>query len=232
MPPYTAAVQASIDALGHVGAAGAAFLAGAVNAVAGGGTLITFPALLALGVPGVAASATNTVALCPGYFGGAFAQRADLKGREQTLRSLLIAAAIGGLIGSILLVVSSDSFFEAVVPFLILVACALLGFQVRIRKLLRIGERVDQRERATVPLTVGIFGAAVYGGYFGAGIGIMMLAILGVLLTDPMRVLNAMSILTARSRIDSSSSSSSLTCSIALSSDGSSEIGRRSNSFD
>lgn len=185
-------MQIDIDALGHLGAAAAAFVAGGVNAVAGGGTLITFPALLALGVPGIAASATNTVALSPGYFGGAYAQRGDLKGREGTLRSLLIAAAGGGLAGSILLVVSSDRFFSAVVPFLILAACALLGFQARLRKVLKIGQRTGERVSAGPGLTVGIFLASVYGGYFGAGVGIMMLAVMGVLLHDPLRVINAM----------------------------------------
>jgi len=182
----------SVDALGHLGAAGAAFLAGGINAVAGGGTLVSFPALLALGVPSVAANATNTVALCPGYFGGALAQREDLKGRHALLKSLLVVAALGGLTGSILLVLSSDELFSTIVPFLIITACALLGFQSRIRTVLRIGQRHGPRHKATPALLAGTFCGAVYGGYFGAGLGIMLLAVLGVLLDDPLRVLNAL----------------------------------------
>ncbi|HEX9259024.1 MAG TPA: sulfite exporter TauE/SafE family protein, partial [Acidimicrobiales bacterium] len=170
----------SVDALGHLGAAGAAFLAGGINAVAGGGTLVSFPVLLGLGVPSVAANATNTVALCPGYFGGALAQRADLAGRTALLKSLLVVAAAGGLAGSILLVLTSDELFSTIVPFLILAACLLLGLQTRIRAALRIGERTGERHRATPALLAGTFVAALYGGYFGAGLGIMLLAILGV----------------------------------------------------
>jgi uncharacterized membrane protein YfcA len=186
------AATVTVDALGHLGAAAAAFVAGGINAVAGGGTLVSFPALLALGVPSVSANATNTVALCPGYFGGAFAQRDDLEGRHGLLRSLLVVAALGGLMGSILLVLSSDELFSTIVPFLILGACFLLGFQGRIRKVLRIGERTGPRHRASPALIVATLGAAIYGGYFGAGLGIMLLAVLGVLLDDPLRVLNAM----------------------------------------
>lgn len=186
------AASASVDALGHMAAAAAAFLAGGINAVAGGGTLVSFPVLLALGVPSVAANATNTVALCPGYFGGAYAQRGDLAGREGLVKSLLVVAGLGGLLGSVLLVLTSDELFSAIVPFLILAACALLGFQARIRKALRIGERAGEHRSASPTLLLGVFLGATYGGYFGAGLGIMLLAVLGVLLEDPLRVLNAM----------------------------------------
>lgn len=197
------AASASVDALGHLGAAAAAFLAGGINAVAGGGTLVSFPALLALGVPSVAANATNTVAMCPGYFGGAMAQRSDLVGRERFLTSLLVVAALGGLLGSVLLVLSSDELFSAIVPFLILGACALLGFQARIRRVLRLGDRpaagaraevpvVAARPRAGLALSVGVFVGATYGGYFGAGLGIVLLAVLGLLVDEPLKVLNAM----------------------------------------
>src|SRR5882757_7467627 len=97
-----------------------------VNAVAGGGTLITFPVLTAIGIPSVRANATNTVSLLPGYLGGVAAQRDDLKGLSRTVRPQLIAAALGGLLGSILLIVTSESVFRALVPFLILASAILL----------------------------------------------------------------------------------------------------------
>ena len=99
--------------------------AGAINALAGGGTLITFPVLVAVGVPAVAANVTNTVALCPGYVGGTMAQRNDLKGQEKRLWYLIPAAVVGGLIGGILLLQTGEKLFRGLVPWLILGACLL-----------------------------------------------------------------------------------------------------------
>src|SRR5207344_1539251 len=104
--------------------------------------------LTALGVPAVSANITNTVALCPGYLGGALAQRAELEGQRARARKLLLAAAVGGLLGSILLVLTSESVFEALVPWLILGATALLALQDRLRVWLRIG--VARKEGDTV----------------------------------------------------------------------------------
>ena len=95
---------------------------GLVNALTGGGTLISFPALIALGVPDVAANITNTVALCPGYLGGALAQREDLRGQQRRLWLLVPAGIIGGIAGSFLLLVASEQVFHIIVPFLILAA--------------------------------------------------------------------------------------------------------------
>ena len=111
-----------LTAADHLIAAAASVGAGVVNAVAGGGTLITFPTLVALGVPSVRSNITNTVALCPGYFGGAYAQRADLAGRPRRLRVLSVVSAMGGLLGSILLVISPEDLFEGIVPFLLLLS--------------------------------------------------------------------------------------------------------------
>jgi uncharacterized membrane protein YfcA len=179
----------------HLLAALAAVGAGIVNAVAGGGTLITFPSLVALGVPNVRSNITNTVALCPGYFGGAYAQRADLEGRRRRLESLSIIAAVGGLLGSILLVISPEDLFEGIVPFLLLLACGLLAFQDRLRRAVRSrsGAETAGRDEVPSPLVLGgVFLATVYGGYFGAGLGIIVLAVLGVLLDDTMVRLNAL----------------------------------------
>ncbi|HZX55104.1 MAG TPA: sulfite exporter TauE/SafE family protein, partial [Ilumatobacteraceae bacterium] len=123
----------------HIIAAIAAAAAGAINALAGGGTLISFPTLVALGVSRVSANVTNTVALCPGYFGGAVAQRSQLPGQRHRLVPLSIAAGLGGLTGSVLLLASGEAAFTKLVPWLILLACALLGGQNYIRRWLRIG---------------------------------------------------------------------------------------------
>src|ERR1700742_150450 len=105
-------------------AGGAGFAAGGVNALAGGGTLISFPILVALGLPPVSANVTNTVALSPGYLGGALAQRRAIEGQAHRVRALAVAAAIGGLIGSILLLFTSDDTFRVLIPVLLFVATA------------------------------------------------------------------------------------------------------------
>jgi uncharacterized protein len=177
-----------LSAVDHGVAALAAFAAGTVNALAGGGTLITFPTLVALGVPARSSNVTNTVALCPGYFGGARAQSGELTGEAARLRPLAAAAGLGGLAGSVLLVTTSDDTFELVVPFLILLACGLLLFQDRMRGWIERHRPAGMR-RSTVP--VAVFTGGIYGGYFGAGLGIMFLAVLGVLIPEPMRKINA-----------------------------------------
>jgi uncharacterized protein len=166
----------------------AAFAAGVINSVAGGGTLITFPTLVAIGIPTVQANVTNTVALCPGYFGGAWAQRGEMTGLQPLVRRLAVAGVAGALVGSALLLTISDSTFEFVVPFLILLACALLLAQDRLRATI---ERHRPHGVHTAALPAALFGGAVYGGFFGAGLGIMMLAVLGILVAEPMRRLNA-----------------------------------------
>lgn len=178
-----------ISVLAHVAAAGAAVGAGLVNAVAGGGTLVSFPILTAVGVPAIRANATNTVALCPGYIGGTYAQRNDLAGLQRGLRPQLIAAALGGLTGSILLIMSSEAVFKFLVPFLILGACVLLGFQDRLRRWLLSRAR-DGRSHAALELA-SVTVASVYGGYFGAGLGIMLMAVLGLFSELPFNRLNA-----------------------------------------
>ena len=119
----------------------AAAAAGMVNALAGGGTLISFPALVALGVPEVVANITNTVALCPGYLGGALAQKKDLAGQRKRLLMLIPAGIIGGLVGGILLLYISAQVFHILVPFLILLAAALLAVQDRVRDWIRLHTR-------------------------------------------------------------------------------------------
>jgi uncharacterized protein len=175
----------------HLLAALAACAAGIVNAVAGGGTLISFPTLVALGAGNVPANVTNAVALCPGYFGGTYAQRKDLDHDRGTLRDLAITAGAGGLTGSVLLIVSGEAVFKQIVPYLILLACVLLVSQNWIRRVLRIGQRTTETHARWAPLPA-VFAASIYGGYFGAGLGIMLLAILGLLYADPLTRLNAL----------------------------------------
>ena len=180
----------SLDAGQHALAALAGLGAGAVNAIAGGGTLISFPALVALGVGRVEANVTNTVALCTGYFGGAVAQRGELAHERARLTRLSVAAGLGGLTGSILLIATGEAAFKRLVPFLILLACALLGGQQWLRKVLKLGAREHGVDSPVLTLTA-TYLVSIYGGYFGAGLGIMLLAVLGLLFRDPLPRLNA-----------------------------------------
>src|SRR5512134_3406157 len=123
-------------------AALAALAAGAVNALAGGGTLITFPTLTFLGIPAVTANVTNTVALCPGYFGGTLAQLNDLRGQRQRLWLIVPASIVGGVLGGFLLLQTGERLFRELVPYLILLASALLAIQDPVRAWLtrRVGQ--------------------------------------------------------------------------------------------
>jgi len=174
----------------HIIAAIAAAAAGAVNAIAGGGTLISFPTLVALGASRVSANVTNTVALCPGYFGGAVAQRSQLPGQRDRIVRLSIAAGLGGLTGSVLLLATGEAAFTKLVPWLILLACALLGGQNYIRKWLRIGTE-HHSAPGWIAITA-IFVVSIYGGYFGAGLGIALLAVLGLVIDESLPRLNAL----------------------------------------
>jgi uncharacterized membrane protein YfcA len=167
--------------------AGAGFGAGAVNAVAGGGSLISFPALLAAGYPSITANVTNAIAVLPGYVGGSLAYRRELAGQGARIRALAMTSAAGAAAGAALLLVSPASVFEAIVPWLILAACGLLAVQPR-------AAAAARRRRARPPLVLHgvLFVATVYGGYFGAGLGIMLLAILGVFVDDDLQRLNAL----------------------------------------
>jgi uncharacterized membrane protein YfcA len=171
----------------------AALAGGAVNAVAGGGTLITFPTLTAVGVPAVSANVTNTVALSPGYLGGTYAQRSDLAGQRTRLRLLVPVSVLGGLTGGVLLLATGEELFRDLVPFLILGASVLLLLQDRIRALVarRLGEREGDDARDAW-VAVPAFAASVYGGYFGAGLGIVLLAVLGLVLEDALTRINAL----------------------------------------
>ena len=171
----------------------AAIAGGAVNALAGGGTLITFPMLMAVGIPAVPANITNTVALCPGYLGGTFAQWGDLRGHERHLKFLAPAGVLGGVAGGILLLNTGETMFRALVPYLILLATVLLAMQDRLRTWLMAranGEEAASPHEAWTMLPV--FLASIYGGYFGAGLSVIVLAVLGLVLEDTLTRLNAL----------------------------------------
>ena len=170
--------------LALVGAAAAA--GGAVNAIAGGGSLVTFPALLACGVPAVLASATNTVAMCPGYLGATWAQRAQLAGQGKRALEIVPASALGGAVGAVLLLRTGAATFDIVVPFLLLVAVSLLAFQDRIRARLHAFTNNDVLAAPICAL------AAIYGGYFGAGLGVIVLGALAIVIGDTLVRLNAL----------------------------------------
>ena len=174
-------------------AALAASAAGAINAIAGGGTLISFPALLALGVPPIVANVTNTVALVPGFVGSAWSLRRDLVGQRRRIIWLLPAATIGGLLGGILLLATSERVFSQMIPFLIVGAVILLALGDRVKRhvVARIPSDRMGREALIVPALAILF-AAIYGGYFGGGLGIIILAVLGAVVADSLKRINAL----------------------------------------
>jgi uncharacterized membrane protein YfcA len=179
--------------IGYVFAGLAAVAAGLINALAGGGTLITFPVLMAIGLPAVSANVTNTVALCPGYLGGTLAQSKDLKDQKKRLWALLPAGVLGGLVGGILLLNTGEKLFSDLVPYLILLASTLLAIQNPVRAWLT--HRQEQGKAKVVSEFWGfipVFLAAIYGGYFGAGLSVIVLAVLGLVLNDNLTRLNAL----------------------------------------
>jgi uncharacterized protein len=170
----------------------AAVAAGVVNALAGGGTLITFPTLTALGLPAVAANVTNTIALAPGHLGATLAQKKDLAGQRVRVRRLVPAALLGGLVGGLLLLYTSERLFRHLVPWLILGASALLAVQEPVRAwLLRRLARQAPHASHEALVVLPVFAAAIYGGYFGAGLSVIVLAALGLLVDDSLTRLNA-----------------------------------------
>lgn len=170
-------------ALTHIAAlVAAAFAAGAINSIAGGGTLITFPVLIWLGLDPKIANATSTVALWPGLFGGLFGYRRELENSSHLLVRLGATSVIGGAVGAALLIWTPSPLFAQLVPFLILFATILFMTQGSINRRLRL------QPLTTQPGTYWWLGAivfqffsSIYGGYFGAGNGILMLAALGLL---------------------------------------------------
>lgn len=167
--------------------AGAGFVAGAINGLAGGGSLVSFPALLAVGQPALTANVTSTVGIWPGYLGGVLGFRAEVADQADRIRSLLPATLAGAVIGAGLLLTTPKGAFESLAPFLILAVCALFAAQPALAA--RVKARADaadggHRARPGKAAHLGTFLAAIYGAYFGAGLGVVLLAVLGILLPD------------------------------------------------
>jgi uncharacterized membrane protein YfcA len=165
--------------------------AGIVNAIAGGGTLITFPALLATGVPAVASNATNTVALFPGQLASSFAYRSHIADERRRAISLSLPSLIGGILGAWLLLALPERSFELAVPWLIVFACVVLAFQGQLKRLVAAAPRANH----PAALWLAQLLISIYGGYFGAGIGILMLAAMGILLPSSIQHANALKVL-------------------------------------
>lgn len=168
----------------------AGFLAGGVNAVAGGGSLISFPALVAAGLPPLDANVTNTTAVWPGYLGSAAAYRAELADQRPRLRPLAVTASVGGLVGSATLLAAPDDVFDAVVPFLVLIGSLLLLAQPRITAY--VTSRAGSHRRDVFQLHLAVLVASIYGAYFGGGLGVILLAVLGIFVADHLQRLNAL----------------------------------------
>src|SRR5579872_6567417 len=170
-----------MDLLHGSSAFASAFAAGAINSVAGGGTLLSFPTLIWLGLNSVSANATSTVAIWPGSLGGMWGFRRELRGAEPRLLALTVPSLIGGIVGALLLRITPSHVFDRLVPFLILFATGLFMAQ----------EPIQRRFAPSTHARAGVGGLAavmvfqllvgVYGGYFGAGIGILMLAALAII---------------------------------------------------
>jgi uncharacterized membrane protein YfcA len=176
-----------------IGLLAVAFAAGAINAVAGGGSLISFPALLLAGYPGKTANVTNTVALWPAYVGGSLGYREELRGQGGRLLQLAVPNLAGGLVGAIVLLSTPESAFDVVVPFLILFASLLIAFQDSIGSYTSHHRAAfAETGRMPAPVFASMFLLGVYGAYFGAALGIMTLAVFALFLVGDIQRLNAL----------------------------------------
>jgi uncharacterized membrane protein YfcA len=170
---------------------GAGLVAGAVNAVAGGGSLITFPTLVATGLSPVVANVTNAIAVCPGYLASVAGSRQDLRGQGRRALTLAPAAIVGSLGGAALLLLTPARIFDVVVPFLVLAATALLAFQPRIQRIVGHPAHISPRRQMVTLQLLTLLGA-VYGGYFGGALGVILVAVLALVLDEPLQRVSAM----------------------------------------
>ena len=173
----------------------AAFVAGALNAVAGGGSFLTLPALVFVGMPPVVANATGTVALLPGYVSGVLGFREDLQAPPGlSLRALTVLSLVGGAIGAALLLVTDDKTFDKIVPWLLLLATVLFALgPILLRRLKGSGGEGTQDARASASkATAGMLAVSIYGGYFNGGLGILLLALFGLLGQTRLNAMNGM----------------------------------------
>lgn len=169
--------------------------AGLLSSTVGVASLLSFPALVALGLPPVVANASNTVGLIPAGLGGSFGYRAELREQPHLTRRVLVTCALGSVVGAALLLGLPSAVFEAVVPWLILGTCLLVGAQPRISAWIRLHRRAtDAGERLHMSPATTLFAGltGMYGGYFGAGAGVMMVAVLALGTDVELRVVNGL----------------------------------------
>ncbi|MBC3985330.1 sulfite exporter TauE/SafE family protein [Streptomyces sp. AC536] len=180
-----------MEALEAVAIGAAGVVAGGMNAVVGSGTLVTFPTLLAFGYPPVVANVSNNIGLVPGSMSAAYGYRRELRGQRGRILRFAVASLIGGLTGSLLLLKLPESAFDAVLPVLILTACVLVLLQPRLNRWLSNRKRGPRHKDGGVPVWCGVLGTGVYGGYFGAAQGVLMMGIFGAFLDEDLQRLNA-----------------------------------------
>ncbi|GAC1321740.1 MAG: sulfite exporter TauE/SafE family protein [Acidimicrobiales bacterium] len=168
----------------------AGLAAGTINTVVGSGSLITFPTLLALGYPAVLANVSNNIGLVPGSVSGVVGYRRELRGQRARVTRLAAASIAGGFLGAVLLLVLPGSVFRTIVPLLILIACGLVVVQPRLTKSLA-HRRGEDAPRVGAALMAAVFGTGVYGGYFGAAQGVILITLLAIFLDDDLQRLNA-----------------------------------------
>jgi uncharacterized protein len=178
-----------MSALEALAIVGVGLAAGTINTIVGSGSLITFPTLLAFGFSPIVANVSNTVGLVPGSLSGAVAYRRELEGQRRRLAVLGTASITGGITGAVLLLSLPGSVFRHVVPVLILIACLLVAIQPRLAR--RLSGREEPPSYGGVPLFLGVFATGVYGGYFGAAQGVILMSLLGIFLEDRLQRLNA-----------------------------------------
>ena len=169
----------------------AGMAAGLINTVVGSGTLVTFPTLLALGYPPVLANISNNIGLAPGSAAGAIGYRRELTGQRRRLLTLASASVLGGTIGAVLLLVLPSSAFEALVPALIAVACVMVVVQPRVQAWVASRRTTGHRPHGSSAVWVLVGLTGVYGGYFGAAQGVLLVAILGIGLDERLQRVNA-----------------------------------------
>jgi uncharacterized protein len=177
-----------VQVLQAVAVAVAGVAAGTINTVVGSGTLITFPVLLAVGLPPVSANVSNTLGLVPGSLVGAIGYREELQGQAARVRLLGLASVLGAVVGAILLLTLPPGAFAAIVPVLIVIALVLVVLQPWLAKKLAASEK--ERGNGGVGLWLGVFATGVYGGYFGAAQGVILLGLMGVLLNESLQRIN------------------------------------------
>jgi uncharacterized membrane protein YfcA len=179
-----------VTGLEALGILAAGFAAGTINTVVGSGSLITFPALLAFGYSPLVANVSNTVGLFPGSISGAIGYRQELSGQRRRIVELGLASIAGGVVGAMLLLLLPASAFRSVVPALIALACVLVAVQPWLARL--VARHLPVGETVGWPLIVLVFLTAVYGGYFGAAQGVLLMGLFGILLRDHIQRLNAL----------------------------------------